>query len=409
MSKSWFYLENYVYVNTIVPDKVLLYNMLNHKLLTYKNEKIFHLVKAQKSVENHGLVEIDLDELHHSDFELYNFIIQTREHFMSDCLPVSDKCKKPVLFQSEPMVLKEGHVYYNFSEEIIHNITELTFYINNSCTCHCEHCGEYQKQVSCCYKSNSSEELDIDSIITCLESLKEASLVQVNIMGGNILTYRRLPELVEKLNDFSFRKVYKINAKQLVSIKDLDFIWKYPKNMLEIICTDMLDLGKLKLTNVEPGSLQMRINVLVQSNEDLAKTETFIQTYPNDNHVLTPFYNGQNESFFQENVFVSEEELVCVSSKSIKRNSILNNNFYGKLVCFPNGDVYSNLNGTSLGNISKNSFAAMVYRELSEEDSWMKVRRKVEPCKHCLFASMCPPLSNYEQAMSKNNLCTVII
>ena len=59
MSKSWFYLENYVYVNTIVPDKVLLYNMLNHKLLTYKNEKIFHLVKAQKSVENHGLVEID--------------------------------------------------------------------------------------------------------------------------------------------------------------------------------------------------------------------------------------------------------------------------------------------------------------------------------------------------------------
>ena len=48
MSKSWFYLENYLYVNTIAPNKVLLYNTLNHKLLTYENEKIFHLVKAQK-------------------------------------------------------------------------------------------------------------------------------------------------------------------------------------------------------------------------------------------------------------------------------------------------------------------------------------------------------------------------
>ena len=407
MSKSWFYLENYVYANTIAPDKVLLYNTLNHKLLTYENEKIFHLVKTQKDVENNGLVKVDLDELRHSDFELYNFIIQTREHFMSDCLPVSGNSKKPVLFQSEPMVLKEGHVYYNFSEEIIHNITELTFYINNSCICHCEHCGEYQKQASCCCKSNSSEELGLDSIITCLESLKEASLVQVNIMGGNILTYRKLPELVEKLNDFSFQKVYKINVKQLVSIKDLDFIWKYPKNMLEIICTDVLDLGKLKPTNVEPSSLQMRINVLVQSNEDLAKAETFIQTYPNDNVMLTPFYNGLNESFFLENVFVSEEELVSVSSRSIKRNSILNNNFFGKLICLPNGDIYSNLNENRLGNIKKDSFTEMVYKELSEGDNWMKVRRNVEPCKHCLFASMCPPLSNYEQAIGKNNLCTI--
>lgn len=406
MSKSWFYLENYIYVNTVAPNKVLLYNTLNHKLLTYENEKIFHLVKAQKDVENNGLVKVDLDELHNSDFELYNFIIQTREHFMSDCLPISDNRKKPVLFQSEPMVLKEGHVYYNFSEEIIHNITELTFYINNSCICHCKHCGEYQKQVSCCYKSNSSEELGLESIITCLGSLKEASLVQVNIMGGNILAYKRLSELVEILNEYSFRKVYKINAKQLVTLQELDFIWKSPKNMLEIICTDVMDLDKLKPTNVKLDSSQIRINVLIQSNEDLAGTERFIQTYPNDNIVLTPFYNGQNEAFFLENVFVSEDELINVSFKSIKRNSILNNNFFGTLICLPNGDIHSNLNEENLGNIQKDSFAYLVHKELSERNCWMKVRRKVEPCNGCLFASMCSPLSNYERAIGRNNLCT---
>lgn len=407
MSKSWFYLENYVYVHTVSPDKVVLYNTLNHDLLTFQDDRIYNLVREQKSIKNNGLIEVDLDVLRQTNTRLYDFINQTRKHYMSDWLPVSFDKSKPVLFQSEPMVLKEGHVYYNFSEEIIHNITELTLYINNTCTCSCKHCGEYQKQVSSCYKSSKSEELEIDSIAACLEDLKEASLFQVNIIGGNILTYKKFPELVERLNASSFRKEYKISAKQLTSIQNLDFIWKYPKNLLEIICNDISDLDKLKLTDEESDSSQIRVNVLIQSTDDLTKAETFIQTYPNVNLVLTPFYNGQNESFFKENVFVSKEELVCVSSKSIKRNSILNNNFFGKLVCFPNGDVYSNLNGNRLGNIKKDSFAAMVYKELGEGDSWMKVRRDVEPCKHCLFASMCPPLSNYEQAIGKNNLCII--
>lgn len=407
MSKNWFYLENYVYVNTISPDKVLLYNTLNHDLLTYQNERIYNLVQEQKTVGNNGLVEIDLAMLREKDIEVYNFINQTRKHYMSDWVEILPDCPKPILFQTEPMVLKEGHVYYNFSEEIIHNITELTFYINNSCICHCKHCGEYQKQVSCCYKNNISEELDIDSITTCLESLKEASLVQVNIMGGNILAYKRLPELVEILNEFSFRKIYKINAKQLIPLQELDFIWKSPKNMLEIICTDVMDLDKLKPTNVKLDSSQMQINVLIQSNEDLAETEKFIQVYQNDNIVLTPFYNGQNEAFFLENVFISEEELAHVSFKSIKRNSILNNNFFGTLICLPNGDIHSNLNEENLGNIHKDSFAYLVHKELSERNCWMKVRRKVEPCNSCLFASMCPPLSNYERAIGRNNLCTI--
>lgn len=407
MSKSWFYLENYLYVNTIAPNKVLLYNTLNHKLLTYENEKIFHLVKAQKDIENNGLVKVDLDELRHSDFELYNFIILTREHFMSDCLPISDNCKKPVLFQSEPMVLKEGHVYYNFSEEIIHNITELTFYINRACGYDCEHCGQYQKQFSCCYKKEHNEELDVTSILDCLNSLKEASLFQINILGGNILMYPDFSELVDELNGYSFRKIYKVNIKQLTDIQQCCRILAHPSNRLEIICTDTNDLDKLTAVRGRLDLSLVQINIPVQSDQDLSCIESFTQNNPDFTINLTPFYNGQNEPFFQENVFVAEEELAQVSFKSIKRNSILNHNFFGKFICLPNGDVYSNLNGNCLGNIKQDSFAAMAYKELSEGDSWMKVRRKVEPCKHCLFASMCPPLSNYEQAIGRNDLCTI--
>ena len=105
---------------------------------------------------------------------------------------------------------------------------------------------------------------------------------------------------------------------------------------------------------------------------------------------------------------MSDEVRKQVSYKSIKRNSILNNCFFGSLVCMPNGDIHSNLNDSSLGNIEKQSVVSMVFKELEEGGSWLRIRKNAKPCNECLYASMCPPLSNYEQAMGKNDLCTII-
>ena len=123
---------------------------------------------------------------------------------------------------------------------------------------------------------------------------------------------------------------------------------------------------------------------------------------------MTPFYNGDNYDFFKENIFVSKEEIKSVSFKDIKRNTILNHFFFGALVCMSNGDVYSNLNNTKIGNIKEHSVASMVFKELEEKRSWLKVRKNVEPCNNCLYSSICPPLSNYEEAIGQNNLCTII-
>ena len=48
-----------------------------------------------------------------------------------------------------------------------------------------------------------------------------------------------------------------------------------------------------------------------------------------------------------------------------------------------------------------------VYKEIRSGNSWRLVRKKIKICQDCLYNQLCPPLSNYEYAIGKNNLCHV--
>ena len=87
MGKKWFYFENYVYLNMLSPDKVLLYNTLNHVVLTYKNENIYTFIRKLNSVENNGVVEFDLAI---ESQDLCDFILEVKANFMGDLLSFSD-------------------------------------------------------------------------------------------------------------------------------------------------------------------------------------------------------------------------------------------------------------------------------------------------------------------------------
>lgn len=403
MAKSWFYLENYVYVNTIAPDAVLLYNTLNHKILKYKNNSVYHFIEDMRSSCNNGVVEVDMGTLNQV---LCEFIKDVRSCYMGDLLPLREGKKKPVLFPIEPTILKEGHSYFHSGEDILYNIMEVTFYINGKCSLKCKDCNQYSKQFICCQKNISNGELPVSIIETCLRDLGTSSLLQINITGGNIFDYSGLTELVEVLNGYSFKKVYKINIKQITTTEKLLSIFENAKNSIELLCTDFTDLERaFNLYGLLKKNDQIKINVLIQSENELEQINSLIDSDLEESIIYTPYYNGNNESFFQQNIYISQEDLINVSAKSIKRNYLLNNFFFGKLVCLPDGNIYADINEESLGNIYNDSFALMIYRELQSNQSWLRIRRKIEPCSSCLFASMCPPLSNYEKVIGRNNLC----
>ena len=123
---------------------------------------------------------------------------------------------------------------------------------------------------------------------------------------------------------------------------------------------------------------------------------------------IKPVYTGDNISFFEENVFTDEETLRSIhrSRQDIFMLQTVNPNDFGKIILFADGQVYANINQSPIGNIQE-SLSEMLCRELDSNKAWLRTRYHVEPCKNCRFKLICPPLSRLEDAVGRNNLCTL--
>jgi pseudo-rSAM protein len=80
--------------------------------------------------------------------------------------------------------------------------------------------------------------------------------------------------------------------------------------------------------------------------------------------------------------------------------------FLGKLIVFPNGDVYANINFPSIGNLLEQKLTQIVYNEISNpSNAWFMTRDRVDTCKQCINRYLCPSLSNYEITTKVHNMC----
>ena len=59
-------------------------------------------------------------------------------------------------------------------------------------------------------------------------------------------------------------------------------------------------------------------------------------------------------------------------------------------------------------HIDTDDFREMIVKEIIRGKSWKLTRRKVMPCKKCVYCDICPPISNYEKAIGKYNLCKIV-
>jgi pseudo-rSAM protein len=146
----------------------------------------------------------------------------------------------------------------------------------------------------------------------------------------------------------------------------------------------------------------------MSSDEDYRQTERILEQYQIEQYQLKPVYTGKNIAFFEENVFLTKEDILS-TSMSIKDfffKQNMNTNDFGKINILPNGDVYANLNHPVLGNITTQSIDEIVSRELEEGKSWLRVRDQV-PCNNCLYQWICPSPSDYEIIIDRPNLCHI--
>ena len=413
--KYWFYIEPFVHL-VMKKDSLLLYNTYTGKILEYKgNVEILKLGKRLLAPRN--LRVILLEETKINQPGIHGFIAEIREHYMGDLLDVSYSQGKPVLMP--PIVKNQMEVKYliegedrSTGEDIMAYLTEVTLYLNDYCGQGCFVCREAFKQFLCCTaKNRGNKELQLEQIRGFFSEIKTSNLARVNICGGDILAYREWEGLIPVLKSLSCEKHYYLHYLNLLEHKNRLENFTAENSLLTIIVDVPMPEDKFcaALEAARQWIAGIKVMFIIRDSGDFEAAESLAATYGIENTAYIPFYDGNNLPFFEQNLFITREELegYRISAREIYTRGVVNPLDFGRLVIFPDGDVYANVNDPALGNLGKDSLYNLLSKELVNGKSWRKTRKKVKPCRSCLFSELCPPISNYSRHIKRYNFCTL--
>ncbi len=411
----WFYVETYVHIS-IKKESLLLYNTYTGKTLEYSGEshgKVLSLVRRLQSRENLWVVRLTEKDL--QDSVIADFVRTIRDCFMGDLLDTSYSKGRPI--QTVPIVTIRKNARLlkiqgnrSVGENMMEYLSELSIHINSECRRDCGICSAAYRQFQCCTTEKSgNRELELLKIQVLLKQLAPGSLSKINILGGDILTYGKLEELIETLNIYPVNKTFIVQYENLSDKTNILRTLVPQSTILKIPVTFPIDKEKLlgALETVKTTGIDAAFTFILQEEAECEEAEALITSLQIPNYDFKPFFNGKNLDFFQRNVYFEKEEILDSkpSLREIYQNSEVNSLSFGRLTIFSNGHIHANVNAPRLGILGADSIYDVLYKELYHGRSWRRIRKNVAPCKGCNFNSLCPPLSNYVYAVGRNDLC----
>lgn len=405
----WFSLKSHIYVE-FKEKEILLYDTQKGSYMKITNPEIISLIKDMYETENLGVVELYTEKFNNTDIKLIiENLIQLE---IADLDIINNDAPKPIklipilnlqndIEKIKEWVKDEKEKALLLGKDTLKYLFEVNIYINNICDVNCEFCSNHVKQIECCtIKKGKSDELSIEIIKDILRQIKYSSVYRINIMGGDIYKYSQLGELRDIILEFSNKVVhfythYKNYIKNsLIEDLPLNLIIDFPNNktITQKIFSDINN--------------NCTVHFIIKDENEYEKAESIIEENNLIKAEIHPFYTGENLSFFKENVFMDEDDIFSTTQqmREIFRNKKANKNFFGKLYILPDGEVKANMNTSSLGNIKSDDILNLVNKELINNTAWRYIRDK-SPCDQCLNRFICPPISNYEIALNRLNLC----
>ena len=419
--KYWFSIEPYVHIS-LKKNSLLIYNTLSGKSLEYhfrnageaKIPGLFKKLQANKNLQVISLTGLDL-----LDPVIFGIVKDTQKYYMSELIDTECSKGKPVQMKPVVTIIKdidklENEFNRSGGEDIMGYLTELSLVINNTCSQNCSICKAGYRQFPCCTSGkNNNRILEPGKIRNLFTLLTVSSLRNINILGGDIFAYPKFEELAMMLNSIRVNKTiynhylnFQADSEKLQSLTP-------GSSLIKSLVTYPIDQGSLKSVQETISQLPFPYEFIfiIQDGREYAQAEEVVNTMQTQAYSYQPFFSGKNLEFFKENVFIGKDEILA--SKPLMRdiyiNTVVNKLDFGRLTVFNNGDIYANVNEPKLGILGKTSVHEILYKEIVQGKSWRKVRRNVKPCKSCIFQSLCPPLSNYNYAIGKNNLCHITL
>ena len=403
----WFYLESYTFL-FYSKNQYVIYNTLNSTYIdcSLYGKTINTVLSILHNTNKTYCVGIYEYQLRDSQFT--EFIKKIRNTFSGDIIKnirgIPPFISKPILRILHHPNNPKTKEYNLLGENALFHLHEVTFYLENQGF-------DLNPMYKDCYKQflyptyTEKQKLSHAKYLEIIEQLSICQIDKINIIPATI----EKKELFSYL--FSLSRQYSIKTQIILPYK------KYNKEDLKQLLTNpQFSIMIMVHLPVDYEELNSYINLfneynitwsLIASNKNdvIFLSKNNLGKFTNVDYI--PWYTGDNMDFFKEYIYNDFKDIIEQKNtkQHIFRKQILNDNLFGKLTIFPTGEVYSNVNFPTIGNIQDQKLSEIVYSEIENYfKPWFFTRDYVS-CKNCVNKYLCPSISNYEIVANEYNMC----
>lgn len=403
MKKYWFYLESYIYVK-FLDFEIFLYNTKTGTSIQSSNIEGIKIVKRIYEDESLGCIDLTEEDFLRPD--VHEFVKQIVDLQMGNLVDIQEESEKPIVLL--PIVslnrdIEKLQKRDEMDSELVHNLApyllSATIKLNDICFQKCNYCHCFYKQFQCC-SSKGDGTMNEKILLTILTQLNYFPTQVINFIGGNIYYYDGM-SIIRKFVWSSPKKIH-FYIHYLNYVKD-----NYVDSMnLHLLITPPIDLDKIKEVIAQTNSLSVTYHLIFEDEFQYRSMTNCLKLFGIDNYKVHPFFTGNNHSFFENNVYMTNEDILCktISMREIYRNQKLNATFFGNLYFFPDGTIKAHPDREVVGNINNGKIIDAIYSEMTMNTAWREIRNGT-PCLACPYQFLCPPISSYEHVIGKNDLC----
>lgn len=383
-------------------DEAIMYNCLNKNIYKFHQEGIIKdCCKKIQQLKYLYVAKLSPKDFLDKDFAIWvnNIVTYKLGYIKNDGEETFPISFPPVLNLQSDVDRIEKQEGRDIGEYAAQNWNECTLFMGGES----EHPQLY-KQLH--YPVDYNGHLDFNALQRFFRGADHSYLHTINLVG-DVFSYPYKAELMDMLYSMSAKKHFYLTeacATQFMEeIKALDL-----KNYeLHIYCEGVGKPDGIHL-ELKAGNIPFQWVYLLSDEAQMEELEQLETLYGEENIEVRPIFTGENFDFFENNIFLTEEDIMhpdC-DKQDVFAHQVMNTNFWGRLSILPDGNVYSNLNLPPLGNLEDRLYDLIV-DEMKSHRAWRWTRDEITPCKDCLFRYLCPSPSNYELVIGKPNLCHI--
>ena len=397
----WFYLSPKVYVAS--KENIFLYHTESGARLEVTERHLKDLLQAVYEPKNLGVVEFP-QELWKQE-GAHALIEQMLSLHMAGLIPIDREQGKPINFLPILNLQKDVDKAVSIGElslvvdDLLSYLSRLTLCLGGG-----RLCPSYLSRV---WREQEAHWMAPSLLYSLLEQARHSRLKQVRLYADSLFLHPQMKEILGLLESYEYDYQLWMSAKHYLQHQEpiktcLRSMKRSCHLSLLASATELEDLARMSEVDAQLTSWHF----LIEDEAQYAHVEQFTERWGIVQSELVPIYTGDNLPFFEEYIYLSEDDIfsVPIEMRRIFCNQKMNSNDFGALTVLPTGECRVSLNTPTLGNLLQSSLLEILYKELTTNTAWRKTRDSGK-CQRCFLQYLCPPPSSYEQVIGREDLC----